>query len=153
MNKLTLPAVNFYRFRKIAPDAILVTIDSGEWQILSAKQFLDLKAKQFEDKDFLQSLKNNHIYLTEENLKGYQKNIEERWSGIFAPPSLHIVVVTPQCNLRCIYCHAALAQNNGCAMSIDTADKVLEQIFAVNANELTIELQGGEPVLNCPRRR
>lgn len=148
MNNSDFPVVNFYRFRRIAPDTILISVDSGEWQILSEKQFSDLKEKYFEDEDFLQSLKNNHIFLTEENFEGYQKNIEERWSGIFAPPSLHIVVVTPQCNLRCIYCHAALAQNDGCAMNIATADKILDQIFAVQTDELTIEIQGGEPVLN-----
>ena len=148
MNSVNFPAVNFYRFRKIAQDAVLVTLDSGEWQILSEEQFSDLKKENFEDKQFLNLLKDNHIYLTEDNWSTFQENIKKRWTGVFAPPTLHIVVVTPQCNLRCIYCHAALAQNDGCAMDITTADKVLDQIFAVNTNSLTIELQGGEPVLN-----
>ena len=43
MNSVNFPAVNFYRFRKIAQDAVLVTLDSGEWQILSEEQFSDLK--------------------------------------------------------------------------------------------------------------
>lgn len=148
MKNVNFPAVNFYRFRQITPDAVLVTLDSGEWQILSVEQFSNLKEKNFEDEQFLNLLKDNHIYLTEENWSEFQKNIQKRWSGIFAPPTLHIIVVTPQCNLRCIYCHAALAQNDGCAMDIETANKVLDQIFAVNTDSLTIELQGGEPVLN-----
>ena len=67
MNSVNFPAVNFYRFRKIAQDAVLVTLDSGEWQILSEEQFSDLKKENFEDKQFLNLLKDNHIYLTEDN--------------------------------------------------------------------------------------
>lgn len=142
------PIINFYRFRRITPEAILVSIDSGEWLILSVEQFKNLKNKNFSDIDFLNTLKENNIYLDENNIELFQNKLYKHWDGIFSPPTLHIVVVTPQCNLRCIYCHAALAQNTGRPMTINTADDVLNQIFAINTNSLTIELQGGEPVLN-----
>ncbi|TBR25580.1 His-Xaa-Ser system radical SAM maturase HxsB [bacterium] len=68
------------------------------------------------------------------------------WSG----PRLHIAVLTSRCNHACAYCQAgsSLGAGAGGDMSLDTARRVVEFAFASPAPELTLEFQGGEPLLN-----
>ena len=65
-------------------------------------------------------------------------------------PSLHIVVVTLRCDHRCIYCQAgsqSLAARD-LDMDIATAQKVVDRIFESPNKNITIEFQGGEPLVN-----
>lgn len=68
------------------------------------------------------------------------------WSG----PRLHIAVLTSRCNHACAYCQAGspAAGAAGADMSLDTARRVVEFAFSSPAPELTLEFQGGEPMLN-----
>lgn len=68
------------------------------------------------------------------------------WSG----PRLHIAVLTTRCNQGCGYCQAgsSLTKGKGSDMSLDTARKVVEFAFRSPVPEMTIEFQGGEPLLN-----
>lgn len=68
------------------------------------------------------------------------------WSG----PRLHIAVLTSRCNYACAYCQtgSSLGAGQGGDMSLDTARRVVEFAFASPAPELTLEFQGGEPLLN-----
>ena len=63
---------------------------------------------------------------------------------------LHIVVLTLRCNQNCIYCQASRRKQDdkGYDMSISTARKVVDLIFESPSDDLTIEFQGGEPLLN-----
>lgn len=141
--------LNFYRFRQLEKDAILLTVDSGEWCLVSKREFALLKAGRFAaDRELTEKLLACHVLLTPENRGEYDAHIRERWRGIFAPPSLHIVVVTPQCNLRCIYCHAAMRQNERGEMTEAVASEVIDKILAASGDVLTLEIQGGEPLLN-----
>lgn len=143
------PELNFYRFRQLEKDAILLTVDSGEWCLVSKREFALLKAGRFAaDRELTEKLLDCHVLLTPENRGEYDAHIRERWRGIFAPPSLHIVVVTPQCNLRCIYCHAAMRQNEHSEMTEAVASEVIDKILAASGDALTLEIQGGEPLLN-----
>ncbi|MBU2573126.1 MAG: His-Xaa-Ser system radical SAM maturase HxsB [Elusimicrobia bacterium] len=65
-------------------------------------------------------------------------------------PGLHILVLTLRCNHKCLYCQSAAA-GLGAAytdMSLATARKSVD--FALNspAMGITLEFQGGEPLLN-----
>ncbi len=143
-----LPGPNFYRVRQLAEDVFLMTVDSGEWQLLSTADYDRLKRREWSDPNFRRTLEESHLYLTMENYPAYLQKISARWQGIFMPPSLHIVVVTPQCNLRCIYCHAGLDQNKHECMTEKTASSVLDKILETPLENLTLEIQGGEPMLN-----
>ena len=143
------PELNFYRFRQLGNDAILLTVDSGEWCLVSPREFALLKAGRFaDDRELTEKLLGCHVLLTPENRGEYEAHIRARWREIFAPPSLHIVVVTPQCNLRCIYCHAAMRQNERGEMTEAVASEVIDKILAASGDALTLEIQGGEPLLN-----
>lgn len=68
------------------------------------------------------------------------------WNG----PGLHIAVLTSRCNYSCAYCQtgSSLGAGAGGDMSLDTARQVVEFAFNSPASELTLEFQGGEPLLN-----
>lgn len=64
-------------------------------------------------------------------------------------PSLHIVVVTLQCQLQCLYCHAsAECSNPNLHMTKDVAEKTISFIMNSKSDEIAIEFQGGEPLMN-----
>ena len=68
------------------------------------------------------------------------------WQG----PSLHIIVATLRCNQKCTYCQASShpIRATGLDMKISTAKKTVDQIFKTFSPVITIEFQGGEPLLN-----
>ncbi|MDD5656027.1 MAG: radical SAM protein, partial [Elusimicrobia bacterium] len=70
------------------------------------------------------------------------------WPG----PNLHVMALTSRCNGGCLYCSAGSAEPQAADrdMTEDTARKTLEFIFRAPGPELTIEFQGGEPLLNWP---
>ena len=65
--------------------------------------------------------------------------------------SLHIIVTTGNCNLRCIYCQVnSEGYKKHSVMTKETAKKTVDFIFQTQSNVITIEFQGGEPTLNFP---
>jgi len=67
----------------------------------------------------------------------------------FSGPRLHIVVMTRGCNSHCDYCHASSYSPGEKApqMTIDIAKSVAKAIMSSPSREITVEFQGGEPVL------
>jgi uncharacterized protein len=67
-------------------------------------------------------------------------------------PNLHIVVVTLRCNETCVYCHASRADMSDVKtdMTKEIADQTIEKIFATTNESVTLEFQGGEPLVNFP---
>jgi uncharacterized radical SAM superfamily Fe-S cluster-containing enzyme len=65
-----------------------------------------------------------------------------------AGPSLHIIVPTLQCGHTCQYCQVSRAQtDSGFSMSLPALDAACERIWESNADVLTVEFQGGDPLL------
>jgi His-Xaa-Ser system radical SAM maturase HxsB len=65
-------------------------------------------------------------------------------------PTLHIMVLTQRCDNACRYCQIT-SQNRdqrGYDMSRETARRSLELVMRSPGKQLTIEFQGGEPLLN-----
>lgn len=69
---------------------------------------------------------------------------------LYSGPSLHILVMTLRCNHGCLYCQSGSAAGSGknTDMSWATAKKSIDFAFQTTASKLTIEFQGGEPLLN-----
>jgi len=63
---------------------------------------------------------------------------------------LHIVVVTKRCNYLCVYCQAGSPelQDPIYDMTEETAKKTVDFIFQSPKECVTIEFQGGEPLIN-----
>mgnify|MGYP000356632004 CR=1 FL=1 len=66
--------------------------------------------------------------------------------NLFTDVGLHIVVLTNECNLRCKYCQTNNKERD--YMSKEVANKVLEIMYSQRIPNLTLEFQGGEPLLN-----
>lgn len=63
--------------------------------------------------------------------------------------SLHIIVMTLRCDHRCHYCQVSRQSENRAQfdMSISHVDRAIDMIFRSPSPHLTIEFQGGEPLL------
>ncbi len=63
-------------------------------------------------------------------------------------PSLHIIVPTLQCAHSCQYCQVSRSlEDQGHTISINDLDAACDSIFQSRAPTLTVEFQGGDPLL------
>lgn len=141
----------YFNFGRVDKDYLL-TNEFGYNTFLSEKNFnklingenlpgkilKELEFKKFvyfeSDKDFI---KFNYDKLAE--YKSYLKD----------STSLHIFVVSKNCNYNCIYCQAGNLNNNrDCLMSEDIAKKAVDIAFDTPSKDVSFEFQGGEPLTN-----
>jgi His-Xaa-Ser system radical SAM maturase HxsB len=142
-----------FRFKELSNGTFLLTNDSGAWVFLDADEF-----HQFVD-GTIDSSTETYRRLSERNfirdsfdLDAEAHAYRRRFHYLQNGPILHIMVVTLQCNHTCVYCHASREKvgRTEFDMSIDTANQVLDRVFDTTSPSLTIEFQGGEPLLNWP---
>ncbi len=143
--------INFYRIEKIE-DKNLITNEEGEFLFLNPEEYQTFKEKQFYDDndELLQKLLSKNFIFKKNSYQDSVLKIREKKSFLFQGPSLHIIVVTRRCNLKCSYCHASAQDMTNTSLDLDkeTAKKIVDRIFESNSDNLTIEFQGGEPLLN-----
>lgn len=73
---------------------------------------------------------------------------EAKRSTVRDGPALHIIVLTLQCAHSCKYCQVSRAlEDDGHTMSILDLDAACDSIFQSPAQTLTVEFQGGDPLL------
>ncbi|MBW2979899.1 His-Xaa-Ser system radical SAM maturase HxsB [Candidatus Woesearchaeota archaeon] len=142
--------INNYRARKIK-DKYLVTTDHGSWIALDRESFLSLKRMKIKrNSKIFNELEEKGIVLTKDNIAQIIEGLRGRYGFLLQGTSLHIVVPTLRCNMKCIYCHASsrLPNAKGYDMDKKTAKKIVDFIFQSPSRHITIEFQGGEPLLN-----
>jgi len=149
--KIDANKVGFFRFKKLK-DRFLLTNDVGEYSFLSRRDFdsfltgrLDYcapaKYDELQQKGFLKDRLDLQKLITK---------YASRHAFLASSTSLHIVVVTLRCNHSCLYCQTS-SQHTGAErldMDIATASKVVDRILESPNPSMTIEFQGGEPLLN-----
>ena len=138
---------NFY-VRKVR-DSFVLTTDHGCWISLIADEFKRFESKDLDDVLF-NKLEEKGIIITERNQDWISETFREKNNFLFQGPSLHIIILTLRCNMKCVYCHASSRGMNevGFDMSEETASKVVDFIFQTPSEGVTIEFQGGEPLVN-----
>jgi His-Xaa-Ser system radical SAM maturase HxsB len=144
--------LNFFRFQKI-DDKYLLTNDIGRFFWLSPKSFKELTAGKLDKKGKIyRDLKNLGFIRNQQTINLLTERWRSRHNFLFNGPSLHIVIPTLRCNHRCLYCQAESGALRGknCDMTQDVAKKVVDTIFSAPSPVITIEFQGGEPLLNWP---
>ncbi len=139
--------VNNHRTRKFGRNN-LITTDDGSWVFLNDAELLKMKKGSF-DSSLASKLKKSGILLTKNREEAIEKT-RRRFHYLFRGTSLHIVVPTLRCNYRCVYCHASSKYCNSKKYDMDkaTAKKTVDFIFQSPAKSITIEFQGGEPLMN-----
>lgn len=135
-----------------AAGALLVTNDAGDFAILSpddadgfrngarlpADRAHDLEARDLGAAESPRSVLADAVRRT-------------RKSFLSEGPALHIFVVTLRCDHTCAYCQVSRANVDAFAydMSESTAFMALDRVFESDAAALTVEFQGGEPLLRA----
>lgn len=145
-------APGFFRYRELG-DAYVVTNAQGDWVLLSAEEF---KAFAEGAVDRASAL---HARLTDANLLRAEfdtqravERLQRRKRFLYAGPNLHMMVVTLRCNETCVYCHASRADMDAVHtdMTKETAEKSVDLALGTTSPYVTIEFQGGEPLVNWP---
>lgn len=147
------------RFRRLPWDQsrVLVTSISGDWLITQRNDFeravtgrLDPSEPLFADLEsrFLISADPEHATLAP-LLSQYRTRKDYLAEG----PRLHIFVVSLRCHHTCAYCQVSRQAVGQTAfdMTESTARDAVDRLFDWPAKTLTIEFQGGEPLLRFDR--
>jgi len=128
-------------------DHYLYTNRFGDWAFLDEKQHNLMQKK----KKSPSLLKNTKI---EALLNPSKRSLERYYQKIrryeFRNTSLHIIHLTRRCNQKCRYCHSSVKsiKSKDSDLDIKTARKIVDFIFQTPEKSISIEFQGGEPVLN-----
>lgn len=137
--------LNHHRIRKIG-DGFLLTTDHGGWAYLSSEEYRDFIKGKLEGG----VLREQGLILDSQTTRRVVEDYRRKCGYLFQGASLHIVVPTLRCNLKCVYCHADSKRlhEKGYDMSEETAKKMVHFIFQSPSKAINIEFQGGEPLLN-----
>jgi His-Xaa-Ser system radical SAM maturase HxsB len=142
--------IGFFRFKKL-DEEFLLTTDNGDFIFLKEEEFRDFLYGKLPSSSSLYIelrkkgfIKDSDYFDTQ--VEQYRNKNMFLWRG----PVLHIVVLTLRCNYNCLYCQSdsRFPNEKGYDMDKDTAKKVVDIIFQAPHKFLTIEFQGGEPLLN-----
>ena len=144
--------LNYFNFKEIN-NSILMTNDFGKYIFVSRDEFKTIINQTFiSDSQLTERLLNSKMIYDETAIEFTAKNrydIRELKNHLNIATSLHIFVVTTECNMACVYCQA----NNGrqtphMYMSEETAKKAVDIALQSPTRYLSFEFQGGEPLLN-----
>lgn len=147
LSKLKNKKLPFFRFKKLGKKYLL-TNEVGEFIFLKEEEFFQFLNGKL-------PLRKKGFFSKPSSFERYRlaKKYLTRNDHLFNPgPSLHIVVPTIRCNFKCIYCQASAwdIEKEGGDMDFKTAKSVVDFIFSVPNPFITIEFQGGEPLVNWP---
>ena len=132
-------------------DGMLMTNDTGRYAFLSQEEFkMFINEDDRLDSEFRDILDEDGFCFSD-SVEGYIRRnkdaVRDANSYLLTGTSLFILAVTNACNYRCVYCQA-----NGMSevhhMSREVAEQALQRIKDAPSSDITIEFQGGEPLLN-----
>jgi His-Xaa-Ser system radical SAM maturase HxsB len=134
-------------------DRILVTSVDGSFILLSHDEFRAFVEGGIAPGSSLYArLAERSLVRAEASTSRMVERLRARRTFLHHGPNLHIVVVTLRCNETCVYCHASRADMSATQtdMSPEIAEKTVEAIFKTTNPNVTIEFQGGEPLVAFP---
>ncbi|MDA3856067.1 MAG: SPASM domain-containing protein [Candidatus Woesearchaeota archaeon] len=144
---------NFYRYKlyDTMSGLYLVTLDDGNFLFINKSTLQQLKKGKIVDPKIFEILLQKGVIITEKNFNQIVEKTKKRYEFLNSGTSLHIVIPTHRCNLACVYCFASSCSMTEkiqeTDMSDDTALKIVEFIMKSPSNSITIEFQGGEPLV------
>lgn len=143
--------LNYFNFEE-KNDNYLITNDVGEYEFLSKSNFKKLLQRKDLEDDIKESLaQKGFIYRENEEIFATKQAMKLRVAKeyLLVPTSLHIFVVSKNCNFNCIYCQAGnLSEKKDFKMTYETAKKAVDIALQSPSNYLSFEFQGGEPLTN-----
>ena len=145
--------INYFNFEEYSDDKVLITNDLGSYQFLGMDEFRSFIEKKTDpDSELYRRLVDGGFIIndtSEDSLRDYASRMRSAREYLFNGTSLHIFVLTDDCNMNCVYCQARDHHKGGYRkMDTDTARKAVETALQSPAKYLDFEFQGGEPLLN-----
>jgi len=137
-------------FRPLGSD-YLVTNDAGKHAFLSPGEFRQVIEGRFSpSSDRYDELVQKGFVDSGHAAAILEQGFSARNRHLLVGPSLHILILTLRCNQQCGYCQASRRPMSAPSvdMSVQTSKRILDMVFQSPSAALTIEFQGGEPLVN-----
>ena len=144
--------LNYFNFKRF-DNLILLTNDAGKFAFVSPAEMKKLMTKKLTPDETCYAKLRDAFFLTDQPIEvvaaEMRDYIRDNKAYLFSGPSLHIFVLTNQCNMQCVYCQAQDAGSTSHGkMSVEIAEKAADIALSSPGNHLVFEFQGGEPLLN-----
>lgn len=142
-----------FQFGRLGTNRVLLTTPSGEFAFLDHRAFKEFVAGElaFGSQEYHQ-LKSKNM-LTHGPDATTLRVVASQWrtkkNFLEGGPKLHIFVPTLRCNQSCGYCQVSRANANasGVDMTRETAVQAIHLMLSAPSPSVTMEFQGGEPLL------
>ena len=137
-----------FRFRRLG-DRVLLTSHFGDWVFVTDDELAVLYQGRELPEELRAKLDKANLLRDGADPTRLSARLAARRRFLRYGPNLHILVVTLRCNETCVYCHASRADMDrvDTDMSPQTAERAIDLVFQSTAPRLTIEFQGGEPLV------
>jgi His-Xaa-Ser system radical SAM maturase HxsB len=150
-----------FRFGRLPeiPGEVLVTSETGEYVFLSEEDFRNLASHRLTGTEACyEDLLARHFIVeagAEPRLDLMAAQYRSRKAYLQGGPALHLFVVTLRCDHSCVYCQVSRQSpaRHEFDMSEATARQAVDRMFESPSPALTVEFQGGEPLLAFDRIR
>lgn len=119
---------------------ILLNANLGSWVVLTEEEYIRYENNEFNEME----MENLYIRGLALDDKGEEVIIDFPKPAEY--PSVVVVNITTDCNLRCKYCFADCGSFEGEYMSKEVMEKLIFEMFTMPSELITFELQGGEPL-------
>jgi len=139
-----------FRYREVGGD-VLLTSFLGDWVFVSRDEFTAMmRGEVGEGSALFDRLAGRGFVRDRIDPEASAERMRRKKRFLDAGPNLHAMVVTLRCNETCVYCHAARADMSETQtdMTPEIAEKAVELALQTTSPSLTIEFQGGEPLVN-----
>ncbi len=141
-----------FSFRPIGGE-MLLTNDFGDWVFVTQDEFGELARGRFaEGSALFTRLAAKSFVRSKLDVEKTVERVRRKKRFLNYGPNLHILVVTLRCNETCVYCHASRADMDAVHtdMTPEIAEKSVDLVLQSTSPSVTIEFQGGEPLVNFP---
>lgn len=138
--------------RRLDDNCILAVSESGDYAFLGEAELEVFERDPTElPTNRLAELKSKFL-VRDPNAAGMRRLLASRLSTkretILSGPSLHILVPTLRCEHSCQYCQVSRSlEDGGFSMPMDVLSAACDAIFQSPSPTLTVEFQGGDPLL------
>ena len=141
-----------FKFTRLNGKELLVN-EAGEFLFVPTGTVQNLSDERLDtNSELYQDLKAKHFIYDESSsplLDVLATKVRTKFDHITGGTKLHIFVVTLRCEHSCDYCQVSrqTASRGEFDMSTATADRAIGMMMDSPARDVTLELQGGEPLL------
>ncbi len=142
-----------FRFERLSSSNVLAVNEVGEYCYLSSEELTQLVEGTLSTRSeiFRTLLSRSFVYVEGYSsiFRTYASKYKARKSFINSGPGLHIFVLTLRCENSCEYCQVTRKSPNNTRfdMEFQSAEQAVYRMFEAPATSITVEFQGGEPLL------